>query len=202
MGGKGSTQAPAAPKAPSLQEASQSLEGKIDDLEAKIANADEEARKWIAKKDQVPTAKARAMQVLKRKKMYEQQRDNLLGTQFNVENMQFQAENSQVTLAAVQAMTAATEHLKNQKVTVAQVDKLTDDMAELQGDMQDIQAALAAGASTEHEDEAAAELEALYAREAEREEEDALKILMGGANAAPAAPTPAGPARISVPAAA
>jgi len=177
-------------------------EKKIADLETKITQADEEARSWIAKKDAVPTAKARAMQVLKRKKMYEQQRDNLLGTQFNVENMAFQAESAQVTLTAVSAMTAATEQLKQQKdkISVAQVDKLTDDMADLQADMQDIQAALAGGASTEHDDEAAAELEALYAKEAEREEEEALKILMGGSASSvsqpvPGTSAPAAPAR-------
>jgi hypothetical protein len=36
------------------------------------------------------TAKARAMQALKRKKMLEQQRDQLVNTHFNVENMRIQ----------------------------------------------------------------------------------------------------------------
>merc|ERR1719229_21767 len=91
-------------------------------------------------------AKSRAMQALKRKKMYEQQRDQLLGTQFNVEQLAFQQEQAEVTMTAVQAMKAGADQLKaaQGKVNINTVDKLTDDMADLADEMQQINEALAA----------------------------------------------------------
>jgi len=183
-----------APKPPSLIEASATIGAKIQDLELKISKADEEARDWIAKQSTNPTAKSRAMQAIKRKKLYEQQRDQLLGTQFNVESLNFQQEQAGVTLTAVEAMQQATSHLKQKtdKIGVDTVEKLKDDMADLQADMQDIQQALAQSSGGLEDDEAEKELEALYAAQSQQEEEDAMKILMGGgasSHAAPAAET-------------
>lgn len=48
----------------------------------------------------------RAAQAMKRKKMYEQQRDQLIGTQFNIENLAFQQEQAEITCTAVEAMKA------------------------------------------------------------------------------------------------
>lgn len=205
MGGKaGKEQAPVAvgPKAaaPSLQEASATLDTRIADLDKKIDRCDEEARALIAKKESVPSAKARAMQILKRKKMYEQQREQLVGTQANVENLAFQQEQAEVTLTAVEAMKHATKQLKEQKdkINVDQVDKLTDDMAELQADMQDIQEALARPLGVA-DDDAEEELAAEYAK---LQEEQAMSILMGGGVSSTATPAPAVPAPVVAPAAA
>eukprot|EP00425_Heterocapsa_triquetra_P002879 CAMPEP_0195058844 /NCGR_PEP_ID=MMETSP0448-20130528/6509_1 /TAXON_ID=66468 /ORGANISM="Heterocapsa triquestra, Strain CCMP 448" /LENGTH=198 /DNA_ID=CAMNT_0040089023 /DNA_START=79 /DNA_END=671 /DNA_ORIENTATION=+ len=188
MGGQGSKEEEQSPSK-KLGDASKQLSAKIEDLEGRITKADEEAKQWIAKKDTQPTAKARAMQAIKRKKLYEQQRDQLLGTQFNLENMAIQQEQAQVTLTAVEAMSQATGQLKAQKekIGVDQVEKLTDDMQELAADMADINAALAQGASTEHDEEAEAELAALYAQEADKEAAAVEAILMGGGAASSSA---------------
>lgn len=207
MGGSKSKE-PEKPAA-SLQDASQSLETKIDDLAEKIKKADEEARGFVAKQATDPTAKARAMQALKRKKMYEQQRDQLVNTQFNVENLAFQQEQAKITATTVEAMKKATDDLKQQtaKIGVDQVDKLKDDMDDMAAEMKEIQDALAhqTGGQTEVEDEAAAELEQLYAQQAHEEEAKVAAILAGGASSSgyasatvPAAPAPAAAAKSAV----
>eukprot|EP00928_Gymnodinium_smaydae_P059215 TRINITY_DN42471_c0_g1_i1.p1 TRINITY_DN42471_c0_g1~~TRINITY_DN42471_c0_g1_i1.p1 ORF type:complete len:217 (+),score=76.69 TRINITY_DN42471_c0_g1_i1:129-779(+) len=202
MGGKQSTPEEAPQKAaPSLQDASATLDRRIGDLERKIARSDEEARKLIATQGTNPSAKARAMQVLKMKKMYEQQRDQLVGTQFNLESMAIQQEQAEVTLATAEAMKAATAKLKDQtkKLDVNEVDKLTDGMQDLADELRDIQEALARPTGTDMgaEEDLEAELERLQA-------EQAMEVLMGaGATAAPAAPAaPAAVAATASPAAA
>lgn len=56
--------------------------------------------------------KQRAMQTLKRKKMYEQQRDNLTAQSFNIEQASFAIETSRDTVDTVAAMKSAVVQLK------------------------------------------------------------------------------------------
>ncbi|CAK9019674.1 unnamed protein product, partial [Durusdinium trenchii] len=169
-----------APAPSSLQElgedAATNLDQKIEEIGVKIQKAEEEARQWVAQQSTNPTAKARAMQALKRKKLYEQQRDQLVNTQFNVENLAFQQDQAEITAQTVLAMKKATEQLKDQqkRMGVEDVDKLTDDMADIQAEMKDIQAALAAPSAlgATGEDEAEAELQALYAQQSQKEAEE------------------------------
>jgi len=194
MGGKESKPEPPKPS-PSLQDAAANLDQKIEELGTKIQKADEEARSWVAKQSVDPTAKARAMQALKRKKLYEQQRDQLVDTQFNVENLAFQQEQAEITAGTVAAMKKATDQLKNdtKRIGVDQVDKLTDDMADIAAEMKDIQAALAAPSAvgTAAEDEAEKELAALYAQQSDKEAEEAMAILAAGGGYASTTPAPA-----------
>lgn len=195
MGGKASQPEPPKP-APNLQDAASNLDQKIEELGAKIQKADEEARQWVAKQSTDATAKARAMQALKRKKLYEQQRDQLVDTQFNVENLAFQHEQAEITAGTVAAMKKATDQLKNQtqKIGVDQVDKLTDEMADIAAEMKDIQSALAAPSAvgSAAEDEAEKELMALYAQQEDKEAEEAMSILAaGGGGYASTTPAPA-----------
>eukprot|EP00438_Fugacium_kawagutii_P029137 Skav202631 [mRNA] locus=scaffold1259:8558:25246:+ [translate_table: standard] len=124
-----------------------------------------------------PTAKARALQAMKKKKMYEQQRDQLLGTQFNVENLAFQQEQAEITAMTVKAMADGHKTLKDKtnQVDIGSVDKLMDDMAELQDEMNAMNEALAQGTTVDGatEDELAAEF-------AKLEEEAAAMTLAGG----------------------
>eukprot|EP00929_Paragymnodinium_shiwhaense_P110122 TRINITY_DN7684_c0_g1_i2.p1 TRINITY_DN7684_c0_g1~~TRINITY_DN7684_c0_g1_i2.p1 ORF type:complete len:221 (+),score=95.01 TRINITY_DN7684_c0_g1_i2:84-746(+) len=192
MGGKNAKEEPPKQAAPSLQEASMKIDSRIQDLEAKISKAEEEAKTWIVKKDN-PSAKARAMQALKRKKQYEEQRDKLVGTQFNVENLAFQQEQADVTMTAVAAMQQATAQLNQQKVDVAQVDQLVDDMEELNAQAKEIQEALSRPMGT-MDASADDDLEAEFAK---MQEQHAMEMLMGGAassTSVPAAAVPAVPA--------
>jgi len=147
MGGADSKepQKPQKPKAPTLQAASASLGARIEDLEQNIAKAEEEAKRWISQQGANPAAKQRAMRALKRKKMHEQHRDQLLGTQFNVEGLAFQQQQADITLTAVGAMQQAAAKLRQQSAAVGaeQVERLRDELQDMAADMQDVQAALA-----------------------------------------------------------
>mmetsp|Transcript_115241 Transcript_115241/g.332898 ORF Transcript_115241/g.332898 Transcript_115241/m.332898 type:complete len:222 (+) Transcript_115241:79-744(+) len=133
--------------APSLQEASAKIDLQVQNLEAKIAKVDEEIKALVAQGTSNPSAKQRCMQAMKQKKLYEQQRDQLIGTQFNVENLAFQQEQAEIISSAVNAMKVGTEQLKkqHQDIDVDSVDRLADDMAEIQDEMQRINEVLAQG---------------------------------------------------------
>lgn len=165
------------PPAPTLSEATAKIDQQVEGLEEKIKKADAEIKELVAKGATNPTAKARAMQAMKRKKMYEQQRDQLLGTQFNVEQLAFQQEQAEITQTAVAAMQAGTTQLKTAtaQININSVDKLTDDMADLADEMQQINEALAS-ASGMADPSADAELEDEYAK---MEEELAAMTLSG-----------------------
>mmetsp|Transcript_93573 Transcript_93573/g.238261 ORF Transcript_93573/g.238261 Transcript_93573/m.238261 type:complete len:215 (+) Transcript_93573:64-708(+) len=192
---------PKAAAAPSLQEASAKIDLQVQSLEDKILQCDVEVKKLVAQGTN-PTAKQRALQVLKRKKMYEQQRDQLLGTQFNVEQIAFHQEQAEITMAAAAAMKAGTEALKKQTQTIniSTVDELVDDMAEITDEMNAIQEALAQQAGGVTDD---ADLAEEYAK---MEEEMALMKLMesgSGLGAASSSAVPVGTEAVpGVPAAA
>lgn len=198
MGGRQSKPQEQAP-APSLEDAAGNIDKKIEEIEEKIQKAQEEAKQYVAQQSTNATAKARAMQALKRKKMLEQQRDQLVNTHFNVENMRIQQDQAEINAQTVLAMKEANEKLKQQQkqMGVEDVEKLTDEIADMQAEMKDIQTALAASSSlgVGGEEEAEDELKALYAEQAQKEAEEAMAILAGGGAApAPVAPTPAAPA--------
>lgn len=170
---------PAQKEAPSLQEASSRIDEQVSNLEAKIKKTDDEIKTFVAQGSSNPTAKSKALQAMKKKKMYEQQRDQLLSTQFNVENLAFQQEQAEITAMAVQAMQTGHTQLKDQtkQMDIAAVDKLTDDMADLQDEMKAINEALAQGSMVPDgatDDELANEF-------AKLEEEMAATALAGGA---------------------
>eukprot|EP00435_Cladocopium_sp_Y103_P073261 s52_g43.t1 len=168
---------PAPKEAPSLSEASSRIEEQVANLETKIQKTDEEIKSLVAKGSSNPTAKARALQAMKKKKMYEQQRDQLLGTQFNVENLAFQQEQAEITAMTVKAMADGHKTLQDKikETDIGSVDKLMDDMADLQDEMKAMNEALAAGTEVDGatEDELAAEF-------AKLEEEAAAMTLAGG----------------------
>mmetsp|Transcript_52552 Transcript_52552/g.125521 ORF Transcript_52552/g.125521 Transcript_52552/m.125521 type:complete len:214 (-) Transcript_52552:123-764(-) len=152
--------------APSLQEASSKIDLQVQSLEEKIAKCEEEIRQYATKN--TPSAKTRAVQVMKRKKQYESQRDQLLGTQFNVESLAFAQEQADVTLSAVEAMKAGQQQLKHKTDAIGakDVDKLMDDMAELNDQMKEINEVLAqsTGMGMEDDGELEEEFAALQAQ--------------------------------------
>ena len=74
-------------------------------------------------------------QVLKQKRLYETQRDQLYNQQFNVEQTAFVMENVQDSVQTVQAMKAASKELrtafKKNELNISGIEKLQDDMADL-----------------------------------------------------------------------
>lgn len=189
--GKAKEEAPPA-KVPSLQEASAKIDLQVQGLEVKIAKADDEIRELVAKSSTNPSAKQRALQAMKKKKLYEQQRDQLIGTQFNIENLAFQQEQADITMITVEAMKAGKDQLvaAQKKINIDAVDKLTDDMADLQAEMKEIGDALSANMAGvgADEDELADEYAAL---EAEMAAETLMGLSKPAASSTTAGPYPA-----------
>ena len=115
----------AAAPTPTLSDASTSINNRVAGLDEKIKGLDGELIKF---KDQLKRAKGpaaegikrRALETLKRKKMYEQQRDQMAGQAFNVEQTAFAIETVKDTQTTVFAMKAAAQALKveNQKIDI------------------------------------------------------------------------------------
>merc|ERR1719413_265822 len=171
------------PPAPGLSETSAGLGGRVDEMDKKIAGLEQELRvyKEKIKKARTPAAKQmvqkRAMEVLKRKKMYESQRDMVAGQQFNIDQASFGIESAKANVQTIAAMKGANQELKKtlkKDLNIDDVEDLADDMAEMMEDFNEINEALAQNFSTPEDiDEADldAELEML---EDEMFEEEAL----------------------------
>merc|ERR1719420_1679384 len=104
------------PPPPTLQDAGAKLDTRTAALDEKIKKLEGELSvyKEKLKKARGPaqrTLKQRAMAVLKRKRMYENQRDQLAGQAFNVEQTNFAIESVKDTLTTVDAMKAASKTL-------------------------------------------------------------------------------------------
>ena len=129
--------------APTLDQASEGLGGRIDGMDKKISDLEGELRvyKDKIKKTKSPAAKKqlqkRALEILKRKRMYEQQRDAVSGQQFNIDQTNFGLESAKASISTVAAMKAANKELKKtikKDLDIDDVDDLADDMAELMDD--------------------------------------------------------------------
>ena len=112
---------------------------------AKIAQLDKELKAYRDKLKTTKNAAAkkniqkRAMEVLKRKRMYETQRDQLAGQQFNIDQAAFGIESAKASVSTVAAMKAANTELKKtikNDLKIDDVDELADDMAELMDEFQ------------------------------------------------------------------
>jgi charged multivesicular body protein 5 len=143
--GKKKAEAPA----PSLDQASNGLGGRITTMDTKIESLEKELKvyKDKIKKASTPAAKKqlqkRAMEVLKRKRMYEQQRDAASGQQFNIEQTSFGLESAKASIETVAAMKQANKELKRtlkKDLDIDEVDDLADDMAELMEDFNEVSA--------------------------------------------------------------
>jgi len=167
------------PPAPTIGEAATSIGGRVDGLDEKIAKLDAELRVHkekikVARGPAKQHAQKRAMDVLKRKRMYESQRDQLSAQAFNIDSTAFAIESVQSTVVTVAAMKGAQNALKVQmkKINIDQIDDMADDMADLMEDMEEMNEALGRNYSTpEDMDEADLEAE-LDALGDELEEED------------------------------
>lgn len=145
--GKKKAEAPA----PSLDQASAGIGGRIDGMDKKIEDLEKELKgyKDKIKNTKSPAAKKqlqkRALEVLKRKRMYENQRDMATAQQFNIDQTAFSLESSKATVQTVAAMKAANKELKaviRKDLDINAVDDLADDMAELFDDFNEINEAL------------------------------------------------------------
>lgn len=137
--------------APSLDDAAKGLGGRVDQMDTKIAGLEDELRvyKDKIKKTKSPAAKKglqkRALEILKRKRMYENQRDQAMGQQFNVDQAAFSIESAKATVTTVAALKQSNQELKRtiqKDLDIDAVDDLADDMAELMDDFNQINESL------------------------------------------------------------
>jgi len=158
--------------APTLGEASENLGKRSTHLDNKIAALEKDLNGYKKKLQTAnPSAKRglqkRAMDILKRKRMYENQRDMLLGQQFNMDQASFGIESAKATVDSVAAMKAANVELKaalKNDLNIDDVDDLADDMEELMYEMNEINESLGKNFATPDditEDDLEAELDML-----------------------------------------
>jgi charged multivesicular body protein 5 len=144
--GRGDKPKEEAPPPPTLQDAGTRLQARGDTIDARIKKIDGdlmELRKQIlaTRGSTQERLKQRAMQLLKQKKMYEQQQDQVLQQQFHVEQMAFTTETMAETKIQLDAMKQAAEVMKAEfkKFNVAEVEKMQDELRDLYEQHEEIQ---------------------------------------------------------------
>ncbi|CAI0442348.1 unnamed protein product [Linum tenue] len=165
---------------PSISDASDKLIGvsqitkRGDTVEEKIKKLDIELSKYkeqIKKTRPGPAqeaVKARAMRVLKQKRMYEGQRDMLYNQTFNLDQVAFAAEGIKDAQQTMSALKSANKELKGMMKTVKiqDIDNLQDEMMDLMEVSSEIQETLGRSYNVPDdidEDELMGELDALEA---------------------------------------
>ena len=134
------------PPPPSLSDTTESMNTRIKELDKKIKDLDAElvrlgdAIKKAPAKSTKDNLKRRAMDTLKRKRMFEKQRDQLAGQAFNIEQTIFTLESIKETQTTVAAMKDAAKQLKieNKKLDIDEIEDMQDDLQDLFEDIGEI----------------------------------------------------------------
>lgn len=140
----------APPPPPSLNEATETVNKRVGVLDDKIKQLD---KQLIDFKNQMKNSrpgpaqnriKQRAMQVLKKKRMYENQRDQLGGMAWNMEQADFAQQNVATAINTAAAMKGGVAALKDQMkaVDLSEIEDGVDDMAELLEEVEEINTAM------------------------------------------------------------
>eukprot|EP01062_Namystynia_karyoxenos_P048159 TRINITY_DN3658_c0_g1_i1.p3 TRINITY_DN3658_c0_g1~~TRINITY_DN3658_c0_g1_i1.p3 ORF type:complete len:218 (+),score=127.08 TRINITY_DN3658_c0_g1_i1:91-744(+) len=166
----GQKQAP--PPPPSMDDASDRLGKRCDEVDVRIRKVDEELIKIKEQMKKTRSGPARqrlqqrGVQLLKQKKMYENHRGQVENQRFNMDQMKFTTEQIKDTADQVAVMKHAAGVLKKETKAfdIGEIEKLQDDMQDVYDDANEIQEILSRNyAMTEDVDEAdlEAELDAL-----------------------------------------
>ncbi|XP_076959676.1 vacuolar protein sorting-associated protein 60.2-like [Bidens hawaiensis] len=159
---------------PSINDASdrinkrgETVDEKIKRLDAELARYKEQIKKTRPGPAQ-EAVKARAMRVLKQKRMYEGQRDMLYNQTFNLDQVAFASEGIKDAQQTMSALKSANKELKGMMKTVKiqDVDNLQDEMMDMMDISNEIQESLGRSYSVPDdidEDELLGELDALEA---------------------------------------
>ena len=109
-----------APPPPSLDEVTQRIDVRLQNLDAKIQSLDNQLMQYqkqlsMAKSPAAQKGiKEKAMRVLKQKKMYEGQRDQLVGSQMNMEQANFTIQSMKDTAVSLDALRSVGQTMKEQ----------------------------------------------------------------------------------------
>ncbi len=114
------------------------LQVKVDDCNLELA----ELKKQMAgaKGTRLNTLKQKALQILRRRKMYDTQLGQVMNQQFNVDQVAFAQESIQTTINTVQALKAANvaQQAVMKNFNMDEMEDLFDDMADMMADMEEI----------------------------------------------------------------
>lgn len=131
--------------APTLGDATKTLEARADTLDQRILKLDKELAVY---KKQLKTAKGtaqaalkqRALGVLKRKKMLEKQRDGASQQAFNLDQTSYAIESMKTTMGTVSAMKEGAKQMKKEfkALDIDKIEDVQDDLAELMFDVQEV----------------------------------------------------------------
>ena len=115
------------------------IQVKVDECNVQLNEIKNQMK--TAKGQRMNMLKQKALQILRRRKMYDTQLSQVMNQQFNVDQVAFTNESIQDTLNTVQALKAANvaqkEQMKN--FDMDQMEDLFDDMADLMADHEEIQ---------------------------------------------------------------
>ncbi|KAB2063363.1 hypothetical protein ES319_A10G211700v1 [Gossypium barbadense] len=135
---------------PSIQDASDRINKRGDNVEEKLKKLDTELSRYkeqIKKTRPGPAQeaiKARAMRILKQKRMYEGQRDMLYNQTFNLDQVAFASEGLKDAQQTMSALKSANKELKGmmKTVNIQDIDNLQDEMMDMMDVSNEIQETL------------------------------------------------------------
>ncbi|XP_057680303.1 charged multivesicular body protein 5 [Corythoichthys intestinalis] len=165
--GKGKAKGPP----PNLSDCINSVDSRTESVDKKIARLDAELVKYkeqMKKMRDGPSknmVKQKAMRVLKQKRMYEGQRDNLMQQSFNMEQTNYTIQSLKDTKTTVDAMKVGLKDMKKayKQVNIGKIENIQDDLEDMMEDANEIQEALGRSYGTPEidDDDLEAELSAL-----------------------------------------
>lgn len=156
---------------PSITDCITGIDSRADSAEKKIAKLDAELKKY---KDQMVkmrdgpaknAVKAKAIRILKQRKMYESQVDNLRQQAFNMEQTNYATQTLKDTQTTVIAMKEGVKQMQKEfkNINIDQIEDMHDDLADMLDEANEVQEAMGRsyGMPDIDDDELEAELDAL-----------------------------------------
>nr|KAG5698720.1 hypothetical protein BaRGS_008494 [Batillaria attramentaria] len=151
--------------------ASRNIDSRGESIDKKIARLDQELNKYreqMKKMRDGPSknmVKQKAMRVLKQKRMYEGQRDQLMQQSFNIEQQNFAIQSIKDTKTTVDAMKVGVKDFKKayKHVNIDQIENMQDELEDLMEQANEVQEVMGRsyGMPEIDDDELEAELDAL-----------------------------------------
>lgn len=161
------------PKAPppNLNDCVQNIDSRGESIDKKVARLDQELAKYkdqMKKMREGPSknmVKQKALRVLKQKRMYEGQRDQLSQQSFNIEQQNFAIQGLKDTKTTVDAMKVGVKDFKKayKHVDIDKVENMQDELEDLMEQANDVQEVMGRsyGMPEMDDDELEAEFDAL-----------------------------------------
>ncbi|XP_062542693.1 charged multivesicular body protein 5 [Armigeres subalbatus] len=156
---------------PSIDDCIKGVDSRAETIDQKIRTLDTELRKYkdqMAKMREGPAknaVKQKAMRILKQRKQYENQVENLRNQSYNMEQANFAAQTLKDTHTTVAAMKDGMKSMKKEfkKINIEEIEDIQDDMADMLEQADEVQEAMGRtyGMPEIDDDDLQAELDAL-----------------------------------------